>query len=457
MATTGPAADFDVSDSTLPWLPITAFLLAGVLTAALVTPSMLAEAHSPAGTAWRAAVLVLLVAIVTTIVARLTFVTFTPCPDEWLSEFALLCGAVSVWLVPVVVLAAQRRFWAVPTAVLLGLAAARLIRKCAQALGEPTATKSLPTAGSFMFAGCDSASFSRGLAYPVAAAVAMEAGLITLLAERTAIAALLVGGGTFLLGLRVPATTPPQLPASPWRLWIRFATRTLFAIALTLLVLIRLPGSQEDQVFTRKKSAMASSGGRLADNNLLAGVILLADTSRGVRLTVPVPRRSAAHRSLRALRATAIEFSGVYWIFTVPQTRPPKSSMIVRATPITYNFTTVDRTPLIMQAHQQLPWPIDLRCCSAVEVTVCNADKQPGTIALEVEFATNDLRKALRQSLGVQQVPKVGTAVLRFSIPERPALVRFDRIIVNFQLGGRRIHRSANVAIERFFLIPRTR
>ncbi len=80
----------------------------------------------------------------------------------------------------------------------------------------------------------------------------------------------------------------------------------------------------------------------------------------------------------------------------------------------------------------------------------------PRSIALEVVLTTSEVHPAPRQSLGVQRIDESGESVLRFPIPAHPGITSFDRIVIDFHLGGRRFNRSANVAIRSFSFIPRT-
>lgn len=131
--------------------------------------------------------------------------------------------------------------------------------------------------------------------------------------------------------------------------------------------------------------------------------------------------------------------------------------MVDRTTPITYTFTAVDRTPILMQARQRLGLPIQARCCSAIEVAVRNADQQPETISLQLSLATSARPRGPYLRLGVRRLPAAESAVLSFPMPSRPASPQFDEIIVEFQLHSPRLYRSANVSIQRFVLVPRAR
>ena len=432
----------DSQESELPWLPTAGCLLAGLLTAALTSPWTAGRPFPPMETALRVAFLVLLVTGVTAVVARIAFPHFSACPDERAAAAALLSGVVGVWLVPVVIWVAQRRAWATLAAFVLGWAAASLLRQGAAVAGD--ATEGLSGASPLT-----PFSTSGRRACAVGAAAALQVSCFVQLAGSGALAALLAGAGAFLLGATVQAAARPA-PTSPGRLRVRFACGALCAVVLGTLAMVRAP------VPSVTANSRGESGGVGAfDPSLLSGAILLAETPRHKELVAPVPARRTTAVSHRAKPPAAIEFSGVYWIHPVPWSRPPQGAQVMRTTPITYNFSTVDRTALVMQAHQQLPSPIDPRCCSAVEVVVRNADVQPETISLEVILSTSASPRGPRQKLGILPIAGAGTSVLRFPIPTRPDIQSFDRIVIDYQLAGRRMHRSANAAILRFVLVPR--
>jgi hypothetical protein len=153
-----------------------------------------------------------------------------------------------------------------------------------------------------------------------------------------------------------------------------------------------------------------------------------------------------------------IEFAGVYWMFRPPNLRPPETSYSRKGNPLTLSFMTTDRIPMRMEAHQKLEHPIDLRCCSAIQMDISNRDRYPGTVSLEVVLIDSALDR--RQSLGSAEVTSRphGEPVpetLTFPVPSAAAIREFNEISVVFQRAQLRIDRSARISIERFSLIPR--
>jgi hypothetical protein len=131
-------------------------------------------------------------------------------------------------------------------------------------------------------------------------------------------------------------------------------------------------------------------------------------------------------------------------------------SLIVRESPLDYRFTMVDRTMLFMQARQELPQTIDPACCSHLELVIRSNDPQPQTIMLEVELAATAIGRRNRVSLGKQRVSGTGPLTLRYPIPANATQLGANVVLVTYHLYMPRVHRSANVAIERFVFVPRT-
>ena len=149
------------------------------------------------------------------------------------------------------------------------------------------------------------------------------------------------------------------------------------------------------------------------------------------------------------------------WLFR----RPPPNSYFRKGNPSTLSFSTTDHWPLLMEAHQKLDEPIDLNCCSQVQVEIRNADRYPGTISLELFVMANDPPGSVSRSLGsapVQSVPDLNRdpvaavpETLQFAISEEDALNACNELKVVFRRDRSRADKSARVAIERFVLVPR--
>jgi|ERR1017187_414315 hypothetical protein len=200
----------------------------------------------------------------------------------------------------------------------------------------------------------------------------------------------------------------------------------------------------------------AGDTGRIGDNEF-PGVILWPEVMPETTLVAPI--LSGTSFSAHATRPLGIPFSGQYWMFRAPHTRPPYGSFFRRGSPASLAFSTKDHAPLEMVAHHRLDQPIDLRCCRKIQVAIWNADHYPGTVALELILIDTGRRGRPSQSLGTSPVRSSPGSLpvretLEFSIPTAPELRRFDEFEILFHRDRNRIDKSARIEIERFVLIP---
>lgn len=197
------------------------------------------------------------------------------------------------------------------------------------------------------------------------------------------------------------------------------------------------------------------------------GVILWPETKPETKLIAPAPTSSLSWLSPVPTKPLTIPFSGQYWMFKAPHTRPPKDSYFRRATPLALSFITTDHRTLAMEARQRLEHAIDLSCCRGIQISILNLDRYPGTVALELVLIDSEARGRSSQSLGITEVasraprnyrgqPVIPAAeVLDFSIPTATSLRAFNEIKVIFHRESMRVDRSARISIERFVLVPR--
>jgi hypothetical protein len=197
------------------------------------------------------------------------------------------------------------------------------------------------------------------------------------------------------------------------------------------------------------------------------GVILWPESKPEPKLIAPSPTSPLSWLSPVPTKPFTIPFSGQYWMFKAPRTRPPKDSFFRRTTPLALSFITTDHRALAMEARQRLEHAIDLSCCRGIQISISNLDRYPGTVTLELVLLDTEARGRPSQSLGRSEVasrphgsylgrPVLPAAeVLEFSIPTATPLHAFNEIKVIFHRQGVRIDRSARISIESFVLVPR--
>jgi hypothetical protein len=218
----------------------------------------------------------------------------------------------------------------------------------------------------------------------------------------------------------------------------------------------RAPRTYEPMAMGDPGYVPAGGIGRVGDDEF-PGVILWPEVKPETTLVAPVLYGigSSAHIT----RPLGIPFSGEYWMFRAPYVRPPHGSFFRRGSPAELGFSSTNRVPLEMEAHDRLDRPVDLRCCGRIEVAIRNADRYPGTVGLELILVDAGRRGRPSLSLGTRPVRSSPGSLpvretLEFSIPTAPGLRWFDEFAILFHRDRSRIDKSARVEVERFVLIP---
>jgi hypothetical protein len=194
------------------------------------------------------------------------------------------------------------------------------------------------------------------------------------------------------------------------------------------------------------------------------GVILLPPKLEKKEIVVPAPRTPAI--TLGLAKPVVIPFDGPYWFFKAPARRPAKEAHIARGKATEVNVHSSDLDPLRMEAHQALGSVVDLRCCSALDLKVLNADKRPGTIDLGILLTDTTAPGRPSLYLGDQTLPSSTPLViphdrapveetLHFTIPREAHSLRFNEITVLFRTAPFHARYAAKVQIRNFVLIPR--
>ena len=195
------------------------------------------------------------------------------------------------------------------------------------------------------------------------------------------------------------------------------------------------------------------------------GVILWPEIKPVTTLIAPLPALGSNPFQGRPAQPLSIPFGGEYWMFRWPFAHPPLSSFKERGSPSKLAFSTTDHTPLQMEAHQKLETPIDVRCCSGIQIEVINADRYPGTLTLELILLNTENGAPVSMSLGSEPVTsrpdlsqdavKPVREKLTFPVPAQSFMDQFTELKIVFHRSRPRIDKSAKVSVERFILQPR--
>jgi hypothetical protein len=161
-----------------------------------------------------------------------------------------------------------------------------------------------------------------------------------------------------------------------------------------------------------------------------------------------------------------IPFDGPYWFFKAPNHAPSPQAHVAHGSPTDVNIRSTNWSPLIMEAHQTLSRPIDLDCCSEIDVALTNADTRSGEIAIALLLTDSTAAANPQLFVGESPIPSSQLDLipqdrvpvketLHFTLPANPTLQRFNQITVVFLPSQERARNAAKVSIDSFELIPR--
>ena len=242
--------------------------------------------------------------------------------------------------------------------------------------------------------------------------------------------------------------------------------RLLYSLALAILIttLALIPGLQRTfggipvpNIAPAKKSPANVINPGLGD---YSSIILWPMPPRK-QILAPVNPLAAA-----TLTATkTIRFTGPYWYFQAPELEPGPQAHVAHGNPLDASIHTVNRRPLMMQAHQDLGAPVSLSSVGEVDVAMENRDNEPGVIQIEVQLIDISAIDKSPITLGMLPLassqpehfaPKTASVeeTLRFKVPRHVAIRRFDRINVVIHPDVHRIEDGVKVAIDHFDLLP---
>jgi len=192
--------------------------------------------------------------------------------------------------------------------------------------------------------------------------------------------------------------------------------------------------------------------------------IILWPVPQKDEVLAPIPQPSTV-LAPGATKPLIIRFSGAYWYFQRPATRPGASAIQAKGTPLEHDIESNNFIPLTMEAHQTLGQSIPLARCKEIQVGIRNSDNQRGTVNLAVLLSESSA-PANQLYLGQQEIASTQPAnfafksrplaeTLHFVIPESAKLRRFDQITVMFLPDDANYARGPKIAVEEFQLVPR--
>jgi hypothetical protein len=194
------------------------------------------------------------------------------------------------------------------------------------------------------------------------------------------------------------------------------------------------------------------------------GVILWPQLPRKAKVVPPLPHQETiAVTSIS--KPLVIPFQGAYWYFRDPAKRPSPTAHIMRGLPTEVALHSSDDNRLIMEAHQKLDRPIELSCCREIDLKILNADNVPGDISIGLVLIDSTVRGSVSQTLGSRKVKSSERPIfslsrppveetLRFMIPARARIQRFDELKVVLEPSFERALGGVKISVREFRLLP---
>jgi hypothetical protein len=394
------------------------------------------------------------------------------------TRFSLRASTPAMWFAPAIVLLYAHFAAAFTVSLILIANATRQLIAQWVVVESPIRRSELARAEpAYMFgaAGPDAAFLSWNSVPVIMGSFTAQAGLVALLWRHPLRAAALLALSTAILtslsvttGAYRPGKTP-TLPHSALSVVLTFllaATVTFGGIAVR-----GRGGAGSDAASgssgTGSPSATSPSTDPSAppDENVgfggdFPGVILLPELKPYPTLFVPVPPAAPGKLLARVPRPMRkpvdVPFSGVYWMFRWPATRPPRRSVIRRGSAAELSFHTTDGWPMEMEAYQRLEPPVNAQCCTQIQLAIRDKDEHPGTVSIELILLDTTVPLNPGESLGTAPVgaPSPDEQVLSFRIPPAAAVREFNELKVVFHRDRMRADKSAKIAIDRFVLVP---
>jgi hypothetical protein len=325
--------------------------------------------------------------------------------------------------------------------------------------------------------------FRRTILPSLLLALLVEASVILIGARWFTIASILCGTCVAILGWRATSKSRPdagqRVVFSPYRQAAVVTAAFVFTVMALLPYLKVSPLSKGLGIFSRTQKASrgaATPKVQTASSDGYIGIILLPLSEEQKKIVAPVKRELVPSFSVKIAEPFEIPFTGAYWYFKAPDKQPRPTAHVVRGSSTKTQIRSSDRYPLLMEAHQKLDTPIDLGCCSGMELVVENADRNEGAIALELwvgKRSTAPQKNGFRVAepihyLGTAAIPSSeqplilrgpGTSSpteerLKFPVPAAMDGVLFDEITVVVKTAPARARTGAQIAIRKFVLEP---
>lgn len=297
----------------------------------------------------------------------------------------------------------------------------------------------------------------------LAASLCLYGAVTSAIAGRIALLTLLLAVGAFLLITQVITTQfkARDHASQRSRPYALLASALLFAF-----IALSVPGLMRNVYMPQQAASMPRPAKQTSQRNSSSGyrtIVLWPITKKEKTITSPNLKigTTPGHKA----KPWIIPFDGPYWYFKILGDSPGSMARTAHGDPLKVNVRSTDSSPLLMEAHQYLPAPVDLSCCRELQVVFSN-DASLGASQVGISLTDSHAKAKTPQSLGIKSIPldpsdppakASATPVektVNFPIPKPGTIKQFDQITVvllphhQFSTAGRK------VAIEKFIMIP---
>ncbi|HEY1498134.1 MAG TPA: hypothetical protein VGF88_01025 [Acidobacteriaceae bacterium] len=375
-----------------------------------------------------------------------------------------LVGAAAAWVLIPPALLCWLRGWA--WAVVLSSAMGAVLAVCLRGMIPRAGAEEVldPEVDGPRFADLPAPDSGRPQALMIA--VCVELALVLMNRDELFWATMLMAAGAFLLVWKRLTSLNARGGDSLARPAVRAATGGVLAIIILVPMLLarfaRMNGGVER---TAQAATRSRAEAEKADpNDAYQGIVLFTVQEKKKELP-PLPVQRDLLRAGMA-KPLVIPFDGAYWYFQTPKRGLGMHPHLAHGDPVALSIYSTGWVPLAMEAHQTLAQPVDLRRCGVMQVTVKNGDNRQGRVDMAVMLTDSTMPGKPSMVLGPQ--PVVSTEPehfafkaspvheeLRYAIPARGGLKKFDEITVMFFPDEQRMTLGARMGIEQFELMPR--
>lgn len=304
--------------------------------------------------------------------------------------------------------------------------------------------------------------FERISAATIAASLCLYGAVVSAMTGRTGLLTLFMAIGSFLLLSQIIAT---QATANRRSSQKPRPSALLASAFLCVFVALTVPGQRLHIHLEPPSASSPQSSKQASQPNSSAGyrtIVLWPVTKKEKILITPSVDTDAT--SGHKARPWVIPFDGPYWYFKFPGESPGPFARNAHGDPLKVNVRSTDSSPLLMEAHQYLPAPIDLSCCRELQVVFRN-DLSFGASQVGILLTNSHAKLKLSQSLGIRPIasgspdqPRQNASPIEetvsFPLPKPGTIKQFDQITVALLPRYPYATAGRKVAIERFIMIP---